>query len=385
MYGANLLGGLMKGYAHGKQQGLDREKEKEAFGLKKQLINLQISNAKSKQKELDIKNNLINAFIQNYQQKQQTQTTDTTSAPKDEGADKTRLTQALSDGSMDPMMAALMKDMTDIDFLGAGRLSEQKATNKRLTRQGDERIDLQRKTYERGFSEGVPITVEGEGGSQSVMRVPKYGSQQTFQTRPPEVGRPIMGADAPLWIKPSTGERAPVGMTPNQAMGQGFKRITTGQVDSFKSFTSAETIVAEVENLMSQVFPETESLAGRVMGGGKRKFGQLLQTNTEAQKLYSLIQGTLAPVVRAMGEKGNLSDTDMKRAINLFPELTDDADVAWGKIKQLKDLIGTLKTKSLGGKADSAIPKPQTKADFDALPRGTIYIDPDDGKEYRKP
>lgn len=28
---------------------------------------------------------------------------------------------------------------------------------------------------------------------------------------------------------------------------------------------------------------------------------------------------------------------------------------------------------------------PQTQADFDALPSGTIYIDPDDGKKYRKP
>jgi len=31
------------------------------------------------------------------------------------------------------------------------------------------------------------------------------------------------------------------------------------------------------------------------------------------------------------------------------------------------------------------IPSPQTEEDFAALPSGTVYIDPDDGKQYRKP
>lgn len=36
-------------------------------------------------------------------------------------------------------------------------------------------------------------------------------------------------------------------------------------------------------------------------------------------------------------------------------------------------------------KPDAGIPKPTTQADFDALKSGDIYIDPDDGKKYRKP
>ena len=35
--------------------------------------------------------------------------------------------------------------------------------------------------------------------------------------------------------------------------------------------------------------------------------------------------------------------------------------------------------------ADTGPTIPQTQADFDALPSGAIYIDPDDGKHYRKP
>lgn len=38
---------------------------------------------------------------------------------------------------------------------------------------------------------------------------------------------------------------------------------------------------------------------------------------------------------------------------------------------------------SLGG--GGTPPTPQTQADFDALPSGAVYTDPDDGKQYRKP
>lgn len=35
--------------------------------------------------------------------------------------------------------------------------------------------------------------------------------------------------------------------------------------------------------------------------------------------------------------------------------------------------------------ASEAMPKPQTQADYDALPSGATYIDPDDNRQYRKP
>ena len=62
-----------------------------------------------------------------------------------------------------------------------------------------------------------------------------------------------------------------------------------------------------------------------------------------------LINGTLAPIIRSMGEKGNLSDTDIKRAANLFPKLSDSGTVAWQRLEQLKTLIREGKEKKLGG------------------------------------
>lgn len=38
-----------------------------------------------------------------------------------------------------------------------------------------------------------------------------------------------------------------------------------------------------------------------------------------------------------------------------------------------------------GPQPESSLPTPQTEEDYNALPSGTVYIDPDDGKQYRKP
>lgn len=38
-----------------------------------------------------------------------------------------------------------------------------------------------------------------------------------------------------------------------------------------------------------------------------------------------------------------------------------------------------------GGQNNGDVPSPQTQEEFDALPSGSIYIDPEDGKQYRKP
>lgn len=61
--------------------------------------------------------------------------------------------------------------------------------------------------------------------------------------------------------------------------------------------------------------------------------------------------------------------------------------------KKANDLLGvdadtSSSDFSIGGDTGAqsgSIPTPQTQADFDALPSGSLYIDPEDGKQYRKP
>ena len=56
-------------------------------------------------------------------------------------------------------------------------------------------------------------------------------------------------------------------------------------------------------------------------------------------------------------------------------------------IKQLAkdDMLEPLENFMQPQESEAEIPSPNTADEYNALPSGTIYIDPDDGKKYRKP
>jgi hypothetical protein len=71
-----------------------------------------------------------------------------------------------------------------------------------------------------------------------------------------------------------------------------------------------------------------------------------------------------------------------------FPQIGDTQDTIDDKAARLQNVINAAKIKAgragpQGGSA-GAPPRPQTEAEFNALPSGTVYIDPDDGRQYRK-
>lgn len=52
--------------------------------------------------------------------------------------------------------------------------------------------------------------------------------------------------------------------------------------------------------------------------------------------------------------------------------------------KQNPELLQSLRGMATGGEGKTTA-QPKTQADYDALPSGAVFIDPDDGKQYRKP
>lgn len=79
---------------------------------------------------------------------------------------------------------------------------------------------------------------------------------------------------------------------------------------------------------------------------------------------------------------GNLNRRqDEKAFLNQLTQIEKD-------FRESKQRIADTYLKEYGGIGDSSsgsIPTPQTPEDFAAIPSGSIYIDPDDGKQYRKP
>lgn len=85
---------------------------------------------------------------------------------------------------------------------------------------------------------------------------------------------------------------------------------------------------------------------------------------------------------------GNMS---AKSAYDVYNSLAD-GDIANLRqylnpesVSKIKDYVGINKSSSSGkSQSNVNLPKPQTQEEFDKLPKGQHYIDPDDGKEYVK-
>nr|AKH46529.1 hypothetical protein [uncultured marine virus] len=237
-----------------------------------------------------------------------------------------------------------------------GTLTQEEPLEKRLTRQGDARIaetarnnlfnqTLNNLKFSRGYSEGSYKEVwNTEAGRMEKVWVPKYGGpsldgRPALPGKPRETERRIPTDQLQFWVNPETLEAAAPGMTPNDANDKGFIRLTNEQQKSVGDFQSVFNLLDKMGTLMDEVFPETESFTGRIIGGTKRWVGAKAQTNEAAARLEKLIKGSMSKIIRAMGEKGTLSDGDVNRALNLFSRLYDDADVARSAFKELKGLF----------------------------------------------
>lgn len=66
-------------------------------------------------------------------------------------------------------------------------------------------------------------------------------------------------------------------------------------------------------------------------------------------------------------------------------QLTDNLNRLWNEYQKVIHGEGNFERRPLSFEAQDETPTPQTQEEFDALAPGAEYIDPDDGKRYRKP
>jgi hypothetical protein len=261
---------------------------------------------------------------------------------------------------MSPAALAILKELTGYDLLSAGRLTESRERGDVLARQGDERIaeskrkgDIAQSQLElskwKAETEYKTTPVKLEGGGEGVLVLPKFGMQtgQQIQTRPAARKIPIPPGQIQNYMN-MMGENPPFNMSPEQAEKQGFKKLSPGQIDSVRTFGTVDSTLVQIERMMESVFPKEETFGQYVLGAAQRAGGAMLQTNIPAANLKKFVDGTLAPVIRTLGEKGTLSDTDVKRAKKLMADMTDRGQVAWNALKNMRVMIGNAKLARLG-------------------------------------
>lgn len=210
----------------------------------------------------------------------------------------------------------------------------------------------------------VDITLPKGATQADVDKVLAGVSKVGITTKQPTNKLPINNDELSLWVHPDTLTSPEPGVTPEQAKSMGMQRISTQAKQNIGSLKAASVVVGEIKTLMNEVFPKNESFASpqRLL----RPIGAALQSNPQATRLFALVNGTLAPTVRSMGEKGNLSDLDIKRAQKLLVEGTDSAKVAWGKVNGLLELFGKIQ-QSTFSKAGLKAPSKTSNQRFQIL------------------
>ncbi len=388
MTALNLFGGFLKGYGQTKLLEKDREDKKAMQDLQKQMLQVQLQNAKLKQKEVELKNTLLQPFIQQLQQQQQAKTIEAPEAAKGVGIPQVEDQPAFSQrfqgeggvasqmagmqmAGMDPTMAALLKDISGIDFLGASRLAQDQeqfgiSEKRRAAQFGhtqtQDLINLLLK-----LQETKPFATPTEEGGEVTQFLPKYGAAGlVIPTKRSRGQMPIDEQNLPLWIHPDTMESPQFGTTANQAQAQGYRRISTADKAKVNDFRAVSVLANNIRNLMAKVFPKKENFLQRMIGAAKRTWGAFAQTDSDAALLKSMIDGTQAAFVR-MFEKGTLTDKDIARAKKLNIALGDDADVAWDKIENLSKFIEELKVAFVSGETKATQKQTEEKLPDSAI------------------
>jgi len=115
------------------------------------------------------------------------------------------------------------------------------------------------------------------------------------------------------------------------------------------------------------------NISGKAVTGGEalRSYGTVPQPGDNAAQMIDKLSGMSNRVSQAIS---------IKQQLYGLPSLNLNAGAATSLVPNQDYSRDTE-----GGAASSAsVARPKTDAEFNALPRGARYIDPDDGKEYRK-
>jgi hypothetical protein len=145
-------------------------------------------------------------------------------------------------------------------------------------------------------------------------------------------------------LRTPDGGRMPIGTTRADAMLAGATPESGAEEAQTLGMRNALTILDQMEGLSNKMGgaegPSDRPL-NALMVGGKKVF----QTDTNLEQYTSMRAGILSLIVRALGEKGTLSDGDIQRASMLIPSEYDTIPVRKAKFKALRGLMS-----KLGGK-----------------------------------
>lgn len=129
-------------------------------------------------------------------------------------------------------------------------------------------------------------------------------------------------------LRTPEGDIPPIGTTPADAKALGLTVLTTEQQKSLDTAGKFKPVMDRLEKLAlgkGGVFTNVKpGLANRFRAGMDLFISSLDRQNPNVAEFDSLAKGTVAPIIRQLGDAGALSDGDVKRALGLLPQIQGD-------------------------------------------------------------
>ena len=187
-----------------------------------------------------------------------------------------------------------------------------------------------------GAMGGSISTMAGEGGGMSPMGevMPDTGVTVAGYNRD-QLEQAYLAALMDDNLKAAQAIGTMLGMLDDKEAGLAKEEDKAGANDG--KIDSALNVVNSLEGLYRQFGGAQGIIGGNVTNTLNTVSGGAF--NSEVAAYNDAIQGSLAPIIKAMGDSGTLSDSDMKRATGFIPSVTDDPKKAEIKFKMLKELL----------------------------------------------
>lgn len=410
-YGGNLGAGLLQGFVYGRQMKEQRAREAEDLDLKKRALKLQEDQLKLKN-DLDLKkqqqrdqliSGLLPGLLGQQGQPQQSAGTMNTQPPMPQQAPPTgpnnlygtqqpvqakpSLTGMIAQGQVNgqlggfnnysPIQLAAIQEVTGIPVLDAGKLGVQRQQQ----RTKEQELELNRQREARQSSEMVYEDVYNpQKGIVERVGVPKFGPRPALPQKP-ELEFKIL--ENKINELPALKESASLAVSSMARMDQ-LGKLVDAYGNDVTGFSGA---------WKAALAPIAQGL------------GINIQSLTDAQLFKTLVtegQGSMRMDVVGPGPVSEyeqkllkqVNDGSISAAEGVKRLLAYRRGVQERKIDAYNETVTGLasdpRTKLISGfnkpiQYKKGITMPQTDADYKALPSGAIFIDPDDGKQYRKP
>lgn len=192
----------------------------------------------------------------------------------------------------------------------------------------------------------IPREITNQDGSKTTVMVdPRTGGigGQGFQSSPPQNELPLPANELLNVIDKETLGVPQGNITMKDVTGSDrFVRVTPKQRDKIDASKSAITTFETINDLVVPLFSGLNNGIGERSGKALELFiNDFTQTNPDAI-VYQNLNSELVTLIRAMGDVGAISDTQVREAVSVIPKLRpvpDSAKVAADKMRKLHRII----------------------------------------------